>query len=102
MKCNGKVKARRPIEQEYLTTLNSAVPLDTWQAICQPAGCRRRSGWRRESPRLAVQNGRWGGIAAADYAGGGRIWDRAGCRGPVRNCGPASENRRWPASGRAE
>jgi hypothetical protein len=37
VKCNGKTKARRPIEREYLATLNAAVPLDTWQAICQRA-----------------------------------------------------------------
>ena len=28
---------RRPIEREYLATLNAAVPLDTWQAICERA-----------------------------------------------------------------
>jgi hypothetical protein len=28
---------RRPIEREYLATLNAAVPLDTWQAICKRA-----------------------------------------------------------------
>ena len=37
MKGNGKDKARRPIEREYLATLNAAVPLDTWQAICKRA-----------------------------------------------------------------
>ena len=37
MKGNGKAKQRRPIEREYLATLNAAVPLDTWQAICKRA-----------------------------------------------------------------
>ncbi len=37
MKGNGKAKKRRPIEREYLATLNAAVPLDTWQAICKRA-----------------------------------------------------------------
>ena len=37
MKANGKPRARRPIEREYLATLNAAVPLDTWQAICKRA-----------------------------------------------------------------
>jgi len=37
MKSNGKLAARRPIEREYLATLNAAVPLDTWQAICKRA-----------------------------------------------------------------
>ena len=37
MKGNCKVKKRRPIEREYLATLNGAVPLDTWQAICKRA-----------------------------------------------------------------
>jgi hypothetical protein len=34
MKPNSKMP-RRPIEREYLATLNAAVPLDTWQAICK-------------------------------------------------------------------
>jgi hypothetical protein len=33
----GKQAQRRPIEREYLATLNAAVPLDTWQAICKRA-----------------------------------------------------------------
>jgi hypothetical protein len=37
MKDNGRSKPRRPIEREYLATLNAAVPLDTWQAICKRA-----------------------------------------------------------------
>ena len=37
MKGDGKAKTRRPIEREYLATLNAAVPLDTWQAICKRA-----------------------------------------------------------------
>lgn len=37
MKPNGKLTQRRPIEREYLATLNAAVPLDTWQAICKRA-----------------------------------------------------------------
>jgi len=37
MKDKGKAKARRPIEREYMATLNAAVPLDTWQAICMRA-----------------------------------------------------------------
>src|SRR5262245_34115100 len=37
MKPNGKPTPRRPIEREYLATLNAAVPLDTWQAICKRA-----------------------------------------------------------------
>lgn len=36
MKPNSKTP-RRPIEREYLATLNAAVPLDTWQAICKRA-----------------------------------------------------------------
>jgi hypothetical protein len=37
MKANGVSTPRRPIEREYLATLNAAVPLDTWQAICERA-----------------------------------------------------------------
>ena len=37
MNANGKPTPRRPIEREYLATLNAAVPLDTWQAICKRA-----------------------------------------------------------------
>lgn len=37
MNANGKATPRRPIEREYLATLNAAVPLDTWQKICQRA-----------------------------------------------------------------
>jgi hypothetical protein len=37
MKTNGKPTSRRPIEREYLATLNAAVPLKTWQAICKRA-----------------------------------------------------------------
>ena len=37
MKGSGKPKQRRPIEREYLATLNAAVPPDTWQAICKRA-----------------------------------------------------------------
>ena len=37
MKGKGSAKTRRPIEREYLATLNAAVPLDTWQAICKRA-----------------------------------------------------------------
>ena len=37
MKGNGRAKTRRPIEREYLATLNATVPLDTWQAICKRA-----------------------------------------------------------------
>jgi hypothetical protein len=37
MKANGPPTPRRPIEREYLATLNAAVPLDTWQAICKRA-----------------------------------------------------------------
>jgi hypothetical protein len=37
MKANGPSIPRRPIEREYLATLNAAVPLDTWQAICKRA-----------------------------------------------------------------
>lgn len=38
MKTNGKANSpRRPIEREYLATLNAAVPLETWQAICKRA-----------------------------------------------------------------
>lgn len=29
MKANGKATPRRPIEPEYLATLNAAIPLDT-------------------------------------------------------------------------
>ncbi|MBN2024917.1 MAG: hypothetical protein JW809_19225 [Pirellulales bacterium] len=37
MKTNGETPPRRPIEREYLATLNTAVPLTTWRAICQRA-----------------------------------------------------------------
>jgi len=38
MNANGKAASpRRPIEREYLATLNAAVPLETWQAICKRA-----------------------------------------------------------------
>jgi hypothetical protein len=37
MKANGKATTRRPIEREYLATLNAAVPLHTWEAICKRA-----------------------------------------------------------------
>src|SRR5262249_13352829 len=37
MRANGKPTSRRPIEREYLASLNAAVPLDTWQAICKRA-----------------------------------------------------------------
>ncbi len=37
MNGNGKVKQRRPIEREYLATLNAAIPLVSWQAICKRA-----------------------------------------------------------------
>jgi hypothetical protein len=37
VKTNGTPAARRPIEREYLATLNAAVPLDTWEAICKRA-----------------------------------------------------------------
>jgi len=37
MKANGNPTPRRPIEREYLATLNAAVPVDTWQAICKRA-----------------------------------------------------------------
>ena len=37
MKGNRNSNQRRPIEREYLATLNAAVPLDTWQAICKRA-----------------------------------------------------------------
>lgn len=32
-----KLTPCRPIEREYLATLNATVPLDTWQAICKRA-----------------------------------------------------------------
>jgi hypothetical protein len=37
MKADGKPTPRRPIEWEYLATLNAADPLDRWQAICKRA-----------------------------------------------------------------
>ena len=37
MKNNAKAPARRPVEREYVSTLNAAVPLDVWQRICQRA-----------------------------------------------------------------
>jgi hypothetical protein len=37
MKANGKAPTRRPIEREYLATLNAVVSLDTWKTICQKA-----------------------------------------------------------------
>jgi hypothetical protein len=33
MQAKSKPTPRRPIEREYLVTLNADVPLDTWQAI---------------------------------------------------------------------
>ncbi|GAB6167483.1 hypothetical protein JCM19992_34830 [Thermostilla marina] len=37
MKANGKRTQRRPIEREYLATLNEVVSIDTWRAICKRA-----------------------------------------------------------------
>jgi len=37
MKAKRKRTGRRPIEREYLATMNEAVPLDTWRAICKRA-----------------------------------------------------------------
>ena len=34
---NGKAEQRRPIEREYLATLNAVVSLDKWRAICEKA-----------------------------------------------------------------
>jgi hypothetical protein len=51
MKANGKPTPRRPIEREYLATLNAAVPLDTWQAICKRAADDALAG---DSPPVAT------------------------------------------------
>lgn len=40
---NG-ITPRRPIEREYLATLNAAVPLDSWQAICKRAADDAKAG----------------------------------------------------------
>lgn len=37
MNGNGKPERRRPIEREYLVTLNAVVSLDRWRAICEKA-----------------------------------------------------------------
>jgi hypothetical protein len=37
MNPDARKQPRRPIEREYLATLNAAVPLETWQAICKRA-----------------------------------------------------------------
>jgi hypothetical protein len=37
MKADTKATPRRPVEREYLATLNDAVPLDKWRAICERA-----------------------------------------------------------------
>ena len=37
MNRNGKPEPRRPIEREYLATLNAVVSLDKWRAICEKA-----------------------------------------------------------------
>jgi len=52
MKDNGSTK-RRPIEREYLATLNAAVPLDTWQAICKRAAADALAGDARARDWLA-------------------------------------------------
>lgn len=45
MKSNGNASSpRRPIESEYLATLNAAGPLETWQAICKRAAEDARAG----------------------------------------------------------
>ena len=51
MKDNAKAPARRPVEREYVSTLNAAVPLDIWHRICQRAvddalaGCPKAREW---------------------------------------------------------
>ncbi len=37
MNGNGTPERRRPIEREYLATLNAVVSLDKWRAICEKA-----------------------------------------------------------------
>ncbi len=63
MNGNGTPERRRPIEREYLATLNAVVSLDKWRAICEKAAdaalagdARRGSGfpsgsWRRKAGR---------------------------------------------------
>lgn len=48
---NNAAQRRRPIEREYLATLNAAVSLDKWRATCEKAaddalaGDARARGW---------------------------------------------------------
>ncbi len=37
MNGNGEAERRRPIEREYLATLNAVVSLDKWRTICEKA-----------------------------------------------------------------
>ena len=37
LKNNTHAPVRRPVEREYISTLNAAVPLDVWKQICQRA-----------------------------------------------------------------
>ena len=37
LKNNTHAPVRRPVEREYVSTLNAAVPLDVWHRICQRA-----------------------------------------------------------------
>jgi hypothetical protein len=53
MSANGKPTPRRPIEREYLATLNAAVPLDKWQAICKRAADAALAGDARARDWLA-------------------------------------------------
>jgi hypothetical protein len=79
MKANGKPTPRRPIEREYLATLNAAVPLDTWQAICKRAAGGALAGDAKARDWLAkwLLGLEWAGIAVVDRAGGERIRGRS-------------------------
>jgi hypothetical protein len=54
MNGNGKAKGGRPVEREYLATLNTAVPLDTWEAICKRAADDALNGDARARAWLAL------------------------------------------------
>jgi hypothetical protein len=53
MKANGTDRQRRPIEREYLATLNAAVSLDTWQAVCKRAADDSLAGYAKARDWLA-------------------------------------------------
>jgi len=52
---NGKPYPRRPIEREYLGTLNDVVSLDRWRVICEKAAEDAQAG----NPRARDWLARW-------------------------------------------